>query len=109
MPVLRERIGWSRPRRPRGPDLTPDEATHVKAALAFLAARYKTWPALAVAMGLKLATVRYAACKGKGVSAGVALRAARAAGVPLEELLAGTWPPTGACPVCGRGVGSGNA
>lgn len=75
----------------------------MKAALAFLRARYGTWLAVADAMGLKLATVVYAAKRGKGVSAGVALRTARAAGVPAEDLLSGAFPKPGVCPHCGRG------
>lgn len=35
-------------------------------------------------------------------SAAVAIRAARLAGVTVEELFAGRWPVEGACPHCGR-------
>lgn len=101
MPVLRERVAWSRPKVPRGPDLTPEEAKHVKAALAFLRARYGSWPKAAAAMGLKPVSVRYVASKRGGVTAGVALRAARAAGVPVEDILSGAWPKPGTCPHCG--------
>jgi hypothetical protein len=102
MPVLREPVAWRRPRATRGPELTEDERKHVKAALAFLKRRHGTWMALARAMGLKVATVVYAAGKRGGVSAGVALRAARAAGVPMEDVLSGEWPRPGMCPYCGR-------
>lgn len=74
----------------------------MKAALAFLRLRHGTWAALSRAMGLKKATVTAATGKRGGVSAGVALRAARAAGVPLEDVLSGAWPKPGACPHCGR-------
>jgi hypothetical protein len=70
MAVLRERNAWRAERRPWGPELTPDEMAHVKAALAFLRARHGGWRALADAMGVKVATVLYAAREGKGVSAG---------------------------------------
>ncbi len=103
MPVLRERVAWSRPKAPRGPELTDDERVHVKATLAFLLARLGSWDAVAKATGLKKATLQYAASKKAGVSAGVALRAARAAGVPLEDVLSGAWPKPGVCPRCGRG------
>ena len=102
MPVLRERVAWSRPRKPRGPELTPDEAAHVKAAIAFLRVRLGGWRALAEAAGLKTATVQYAAKPKGGVSAGVALRVARAAHVPMESLLSGAFPPPGMCAVCGH-------
>lgn len=87
----------------RGPELTEDERQCVKAALVFLRRRYGTWTALAKAMGIKRATVLYAAGKRGSVSAGVALRAARAAAVPLEDVLSGAWPKPGMCPYCGRG------
>jgi transcriptional regulator with XRE-family HTH domain len=103
MPVLREAKTWSRPKARWGPDLSPEEVAHVKAALAFLRIRHGSLRALAGAMGVKVATVSYAACKKGGVSAGLALRAARAAGVPVEEMLAGRYPPPGVCPHCGRG------
>jgi hypothetical protein len=76
---------------------------HVKAALAFLRARYGGWQAVADAMGLKVATVLYAHGRGKNVTAGVALRAARAAAVPVEDVLSGAFPKPGTCPHCGRG------
>ena len=70
MTVLRERVAWSRPRARRGPDLSPEEASHVRAAIAFLAVRLGGWQALAEAAGVKLATLRYAAKARGGVSAG---------------------------------------
>lgn len=103
MPVLRERVAWSRPKARRGPDLTPEEAQRVKATLTILKVRYGTWTAVAEAMHLKVATVKYAAERRGGVTAGVALRAARAAGVPVEDILSGAWPKPGMCPHCGRG------
>lgn len=103
MVALRERISWSKPKVSRGPDLTPDEAARVKAVLAALRIRYGSLKALARAMGLKVATVQYASQKRTGVSAGVALRTARAAGQPVEAILSGAWPTPNTCPHCGRG------
>jgi hypothetical protein len=103
MAVLRERIAWSRPKKPRGPDLSSDELEHAKVALAFMLKRFGTWRAVADAMGLKKATVMLAASKRGRVTAGVALRAARAAGVSVEDLLSGAFPKPGVCPHCGRG------
>jgi hypothetical protein len=104
--ILRSRVAWAKPREQAetrtSSDLTPTEQANVKAALHFLAKRFGTFRALAEAMGSKRKTVMYAAMKKAGVSAGIALRAARAAGVPLEDLLSGAWPSAGACPHCGR-------
>jgi|SRR5580692_12330026 hypothetical protein len=101
MAILREAMRWRVAKAPRGPDLSQDEQKHVKTALAFLAKRYGTWGDLAKAMGLKRDTVVYAGRKG-AATAGVALRAARAARVPLEDVLSGTFPKAGSCPMCGR-------
>ncbi|MBI3071426.1 MAG: transcriptional regulator [Deltaproteobacteria bacterium] len=58
---------------------------------------------LAQAMNANPETVSVALATRRGaVSAGIALRAARAAGVPLEQILSGEWPPAGMCPHCGR-------
>jgi len=103
VPVLRSPVAWRRPKAVRGPELSAEESARVKAALAFLRAREGTWRAVAEAMGLKLRTVRYAAERRTGVSAGIALRAARAAGVPVEDVLSGAFPKAGTCPHCGRG------
>jgi hypothetical protein len=103
MALLRARVGWSRPKSRRGPDLTPEEQTNVRAAVAFLAKRRGGWKAMCEAMGLDVSTVRHAYRPSGGVSPGMALRVARAAGVPLEDVLAGRWPKPGMCPHCGRG------
>jgi hypothetical protein len=50
-------------------------------------------------MGMKEDAVRQA--MKRGVSTGLALRASRVAGVPLERLLDRSWLPPGACPHCG--------
>lgn len=102
MAILRKLTSWSKPRALRGPDLSAEERDRVRAALAVLHVRFGTLPALASQMGLKAATVKYAVNKRGGVSVGVALRTARAAGVPLESILSGAWPKPGMCPNCGR-------
>ena len=105
--ILRSRVAWTKPRPPtetrRSSDLTPEEQANAKAALRFLAKRHGTIAKLAEAMGAKPRTVKYALERRGRVSAGLALRAARVAGVPLEDVLAGRWPVTGTCPHCGRG------
>jgi hypothetical protein len=104
-PVLVERTVWTKPRpeAPRyTPDLTPDEIANVKRALRVLKIRYGTWPKVAEAMKVKpSALADVVNTKGKP-SVGVALRAARLAGVPLEDVLSGAWPKAGSCPMCGR-------
>ena len=75
----------------------------MRTTLAFLLVRYGGWRALAAAMDMKADTVKYAAHPRGGVSAGAALRTARAAGVPVEDVLSGAFPRPGVCPHCGRG------
>ena len=100
MAILRERVSWSKSRTQnetrRSVDLTPEEQICVKAALRLLVKRHGTVAKLAAVMRAKRATVLLAASKRGAVSAGIALWAARAAGVPLEDLLSGTWPLAGA-------------
>ena len=106
MGILYERKSWRKARPPtetrRSSDLTPEEQANAKAALRFLAKRHGSVRKLAETMGANVRTVRYALERNGHVSAGVALRAARAAAVPLEDVLAGRWPLKGACPHCGR-------
>jgi hypothetical protein len=106
MAILRGPKTWTRPRPAtetrRASDLTPEEQANVRRALAVLRRRLGTYKALGEALRVNLRTLRwYGEQKGKP-SAGVALRAARLAGVAVEELLAGRWPVEGACPHCGR-------
>jgi hypothetical protein len=103
MAVLRERIAWSRPRKGRSSDLSHEESERVKVAMLFLAKRFGTWDGLAKAMGVRRDTIRHSQLKRAVVSAGVAIRAARAAGVPVEDVLSGAFPKPGVCPHCGRG------
>jgi hypothetical protein len=107
MAILRERKVWTRPKPVRTTavpdDLTPEECERVRAALAFLRAKHGSWRALALAMGIKPDTLEEAAKRrGRRPTAGLALRAARVAGVCVETVLSGAWPAAGACPHCGR-------
>jgi len=106
MSILTERKTWTKPRlatTARHPsDLTPEEQANVKLALRFLAKRFGTYRKLAEAMGAKRATVLLAASPRGVVSAGIALRVARVAGVSVEDVLAGRFPVAGACPYCAR-------
>lgn len=103
MAVLRERVRWERTRAQnetrRSSDLTPEEQEATRVAIRFLAKRFGSFKKLSTSMR---ANVELAASKRGTVSAGIALRVARAAGVPLEDVLAGRFPAKGACPHCGR-------
>jgi hypothetical protein len=105
-PILTEPKRWSRPRDQsktrRSSDLTPEEQGHAKAALRVLRVRYGTARKLAEALAANFATVTTALSVAGKPSAGLALRAARVAGVPLEDVLSGAWPKPGSCPHCGR-------
>jgi hypothetical protein len=106
MTVLREVKTWRRERpadvAKRSCDITREEQENVRKALRFLAQRFGDWAKLAAAMGTSKATV-YAAARGRAVSAGMAIRAARVAWEPVESLLTGAWPRPSTCPHCGRG------
>ena len=88
--------------RARTPDLTPDEMANVRRAIGVLRIRFGGFAKLAVAIGVPLKGLQTAVVRSRKPSVAIALRAARLAGVPLEEILAGSWPPEGACPHCGR-------
>jgi hypothetical protein len=106
-PILTERVERRRPRPAnetrRSHDLTPEEQTNVRAALRFLRTRLGSTSKLAAALRANIGTLR-AVClpHGRAPSAAVAIRAARVAGVSVEDVLSGAWPPARACPHCGR-------
>ena len=84
------------------PDLTPIEIANVKRAITTLRKRHGGYAPLVALMGMKIHTIWNVMSKRCKPSVGLALRAARLANVPLEEILAGRWPVDGACPHCGR-------
>ncbi|HEY4014355.1 MAG TPA: hypothetical protein VGM06_13520 [Polyangiaceae bacterium] len=106
MAVLTERTTWQKPRDPkatrRSVDLTPEEQAHVRAALRWLATRHGGVRKLAAMLGATKATVARGTLSRGTVGAGLAIRAARLAGASVEDVLAGIWPPEGACAHCGR-------
>jgi hypothetical protein len=106
MTVLSAPVVWKKPRPAtetrRSSDLTPEEQANARKAIRFLAIRLGGQAKLAKAMRATRATINLATSKRGKPSAGLALRAARVAGVGVEELLAGRWPVEGACPHCGR-------
>jgi len=105
-PILSEPKRWSRPRDPsktrRSSDLTPEEQTNAKVALRVLRLRYGTTAKLAEALSVTFGTMTWTLSVRGKPSAGIALRAARLVGVPMEDFLSGAWPKAGSCPHCGR-------
>lgn len=104
-PILVERTSWKRP-KPANPrytsDLTEDEIANVKRAIRVLRSRFGSYAKLAEALRAKPATIKESVHRNGKPSVGLALRASRVAGVGIEELLSGTWPKPGSCPMCGR-------
>lgn len=82
-------------------DLTTQEQAHVRAALRFLRARCGGWEPLAKVLRMNKVTLRHVS-SGKATSAALAFRVARLAGVGVDELLSGKYPPINACPHCGH-------
>lgn len=83
-------------------DLDLKEQGHVRTALRYLKRRAGGWTPLAKALGFQYDTLeKVANNRGRGVSASMALRVARVAGVPVDDLLGGRYLP-GACPHCGH-------
>lgn len=85
-------------RAPTKADLTGDEMAHVRAALKFMRLRCGGWAALTKTLRLNSKSLQK-----MRPGARMAVRLARAAGVPVDAVLTGHFPPPGACPHCGRG------
>ena len=99
---------WKRPAPPadaqcRPGKLSPEEQACVRVALKTLAVRHGGWVKLARRMRISLNTLTGAmAKKRKTISPGVALEAARTAGVTFDDVISGRFPEPGSCPLCGR-------
>lgn len=103
MATIRKVLVWRRPRASgaREPVLTPAEQANVKTVIRFL--RHQLGQvALAMALGMSRRALKHTTERRRRTSAALALRVARVAGVPLEDVLSGAWRPAGACPMCGR-------
>ena len=105
-PVLTAPITWNKLRPSdkvrRSSDLTPEEMAYAKVALRVLRLRVGTIRQLATELSANPKTLAAALSKKGKPTAGLMLRAARIAGVPLEEILSGAWPKPNSCPRCGR-------
>lgn len=82
-------------------NLTSKEQANVRTAILFLRARCGGWVPLGKMLRLKDTTVSSVSRK-EPVSASLAFRVARLAKVGIDDLLAGKYPPAGACPHCGH-------
>lgn len=107
MAILTERKRWVRVRAPRYIDpidrLSPLEEAHVRRALRVLKRRYGGWQPLCEALRMRLKSLeRMVSGRDRPVAPGVAIRVARLAGVPVDDVLSGAFPRAGACPTCGR-------
>jgi hypothetical protein len=76
--------------------LTATERTNVLAAVRFLRARCGGWKPLVKAIGFSRVTLSVRP------SPAVAFRMARLAGVGVDDVLTGRFPPPGTCPHCGH-------
>ena len=83
-------------------DLTAQEQANVRTALKHLRLRCGGWDALSKALRFKKKTLAHAVRPHGTVTASVAFRIARLAGVSIDELLAGAYPAPGTCPYCGH-------
>jgi hypothetical protein len=105
MAILREREVWKRPPRQRSHRvdwLSPDETANVRKAVEILRAKHGDLKRLARAMGVSYQALIRAMGDGSKPGAGVALRAAKLAGVPVEDVLSGAYAKGWVCPTCGR-------
>lgn len=84
--------------------MTAEEQAHTLAALHFLRTRLGNWKLLAKALGFEHCTLLGVKKRRKRVSVNMAYQAARLAGVPFDDVVAGRYPKDGACPYCGRGA-----
>lgn len=87
-------------------DLDQKEQNHVRSALRFLRRRLGTWATVADALRSAPKTIDNVVNGYNNVSASLAIRVARLAGVMVDDLLVGKFLPPGACPNCGHVVTS---
>lgn len=90
-----------KPQRPP-PIFTAEETRLLRASLKTARGLFGTWTCLAAAMYVSSVTIENAAAGRMPVSPAVAIRLARALGVPLDALLRpGLRPVKAPCPTCG--------
>jgi hypothetical protein len=96
----------TRPRR-RKPclSLTPAQAARLRLTLKNLYRAYGSWQCLAEVMGVAARTLQNIVYERRPGAPSTAAHAARAAGIPVEQLLSGSLSVAGRCPHCGRDSG----
>ncbi len=80
-------------------DLTAEEQKNVRLAMRYLRIRCGGVRALAKVLRVARSTVT-----SRRTTAGLAYRVARLAGVGVDDVLGGRFPPAGTCPYCGHGA-----
>ena len=85
--------------------LTKEQRANVMAALRFLRIRVGTWKIFAKTLGFEMSTMRNIDKGVNPASVNLAFQVSKLAGVPFDDVVAGRYPPAGACPYCGRGPG----
>lgn len=83
-------------------DLTAQEQTNVRTALKFLRSRVGMWTTLATALHCDRKTLYRVVGGGDTIVASLAIRVAKFAKVPVDDVLAGKFPAPGTCPHCGH-------
>lgn len=83
-------------------DLTFQEQKNVRTAIRYLRFRIGTWEPLAKALHLAADTLEKSTNGRRSISANVAVRVARFAGINFDDLIAGKFAPEGTCPHCGH-------
>jgi hypothetical protein len=105
--VIKPRVVYRWDRHPIGSkpfrmwQLTTEEQHHVKDAIRKLRAAYGR-KRVCELMGIGMRTLRHSTETKHRISAGMALRVARVAFCPVDNILAGRWNGPAACPLCGR-------
>lgn len=91
----------ARPKGRKSPALFPshEERLRIHAAIRNLARAYGGFDVLGAVMGIPVKTLLRAK---RQASYAIAILAARAAGIPVEQILSGKPHEVGACAVCGR-------
>jgi DNA-binding phage protein len=106
MTILTTTKAWRREPTKRArlaPDrLSPEESANVRKAVRFLRTRIGGAAQLAEELGVGRKLIEKACSKNGKPGAGLAIRAARLAGVSVDALLRGEYPPEGVCAHCGR-------
>lgn len=83
-------------------DLTSDEQDNVRAALRFMRAQAGTWESLAKGLRTQARALSDIVAGRNGGTARLVYRLARVAGVGIDDVLEGRFPPAGVCPYCGH-------